>query len=52
MTWRPSNIRAAFPEELSDEQVDKLIFDMWVHLFRLLVGNGAAAQKDDAHKLP
>ena len=31
------NIRGAFREELTDEQVEKLIFDMWVHLFRLLV---------------
>ena len=31
------NIRGAFRGELTNEQIEKLIYDMWVHLFRLLV---------------
>lgn len=30
------NLRAAFGDDLTAHRVDRMIFDMWVHLFRLL----------------
>lgn len=31
------NLREAFGNDLTPRQIDRLVFDMWVHLFRLLV---------------
>ncbi len=32
-----ANLRLAFGDELTDEQRDRLILEMWVHLFRMIV---------------
>ncbi len=31
------NLRAAFGESLTDEQADRLIFQMWIHLMRVII---------------
>jgi len=31
------NLQTAFGDELTDRQIDQMIYDMWVHLFRMVI---------------